>query len=178
MSDGGQRPLISALLRHNPKTAQCSMSVKNHDDETIAYCQSKGIVYEAYGTMRGCPFTDPDVLAIAKEHNVSASQVCLRWVLERGCISAAGTGSDPSTVVEYASRAQPIASPCSLPHARSFPSLPCVHVFQLVWLACRRSVHLWVGLGALSTFYFLGSFFSRTRISVVTSAASSKQTLP
>jgi diketogulonate reductase-like aldo/keto reductase len=83
------------------------MSIKNHDDDTIAYCQSKGIVYEAYGTMRGCPFTDPDVLAIAKEHNVSASQVCLRWVLERGCISAAGTGSSPSTVVEYVVPAPP-----------------------------------------------------------------------
>jgi diketogulonate reductase-like aldo/keto reductase len=109
----------NSITQHN-LFVQCSMSIKNHDDDTIAYCQSKGIVYEAYGTMRGCPFTDPDVLAIAKEHNVSASQVCLRWVLERGCISAAGTGSSPSTVVEYAVPAPPCSTSSSCRVLRAF----------------------------------------------------------
>lgn len=79
--------------------------------------------------MKGCPFTNPTLMQIAAAHNVSAAQVCLkqpatslavggvvtctlylqspwlllqvclRWVLERGCISATGSFSTiaPST---------------------------------------------------------------------------------
>ena len=32
---------------------------------------------------------------------MSAAQVCLRWVLEKDCMIAAGTGSDPSKVDAY-----------------------------------------------------------------------------
>ena len=33
---------------------------------------------------------------------VSAAQVCLRWILERGCTIAVGTGSDPAKAASYA----------------------------------------------------------------------------
>ena len=81
--------------------------------------------------MKHCPFTDPAILKIAKAHSVSAAQVCLRWILERGCtiggqghmmqqrgyvlsdlltllslvlfpIAAVGTGSDPAKAKDYA----------------------------------------------------------------------------
>lgn len=73
-----------------------------HDDDTIDYCQSKGILYESYQAMKGCPFTDSNLQKIAAKHNVTTSQVCLRWVLDRGCASATGTGADASKVAAYA----------------------------------------------------------------------------
>jgi len=85
-----------------PAVNQCDMSVEKHDDETIAHCQSKGIIYESYFTMKGCPFDNAVVKQIAAGHNVSAAQVCLRYVLDRGGIIACGTGADSSTVASYA----------------------------------------------------------------------------
>jgi diketogulonate reductase-like aldo/keto reductase len=77
------------------------MSVKRHDDQTIEYCLKNNITYEAFGVMRGCPFTDQHVNSIAQKHAVSTAQVCIRWVLQRGAIAALGTGSDASTVEDY-----------------------------------------------------------------------------
>jgi diketogulonate reductase-like aldo/keto reductase len=85
-----------------PSVNQCSMSLQQHDDETIDYCQGAGIVYESYHGMKGCPFSDPTLTAIADKHKKSAAQVCLRWVLERGAILATGTGADASKAAEYA----------------------------------------------------------------------------
>eukprot|EP00947_MAST-08B_sp_MAST-8B-sp1_P002125 g2125.t1 len=85
-----------------PAVNQCQMSIKVHDEESIAYCQKHGIMYESYFTMKGCPFTDKAVTTIAAAHNVSTSRVCLRWVLERGGILAVGTGADPAKAKDYA----------------------------------------------------------------------------
>lgn len=52
--------------------------------------------------MKGCPFDNAVVKQIAAGHNVSAAQVCLRYVLDRGGIIACGTGADSSTVASYA----------------------------------------------------------------------------
>jgi diketogulonate reductase-like aldo/keto reductase len=43
--------------------------------------------------MRTCPFKNPKALAIAKGHDATVAQVCLRWIYQRGCIMAVGTGS-------------------------------------------------------------------------------------
>jgi diketogulonate reductase-like aldo/keto reductase len=77
------------------------MGVTSHNDATIAYCQQHNITYEAYGAMKGCPFTSPVLLNIAHAHNASTAQVCLRWVLDRGCVIAVGTGSNSTTVPAY-----------------------------------------------------------------------------
>ena len=37
----------------------------------------------------------------AAAHNVSTFQVCLRYIVDRGCVMAVGTGDDPDTVEEY-----------------------------------------------------------------------------
>lgn len=42
------------------------------------------------------------VQSIAKGHNVQVSQVCLRYVLQRGAILAVGTGSNATTAGDYA----------------------------------------------------------------------------
>lgn len=86
---------LEALPAPVPAVNQCSMGVKKHDDDTISYCQNKGILYEAFFVMHNCPFTDSRITSIATAHNVSASQVCQRYVLDKGVAMAVGTGSDP-----------------------------------------------------------------------------------
>merc|ERR1711948_127706 len=83
-----------ALPSPTPVVNQCQMGVKLHDDETISYCQEHGILYEAYWVMHNCPFKDSRITTIASAHNVSASQVCQRYVLDKGVAMAVGTGND------------------------------------------------------------------------------------
>eukprot|EP01065_Artemidia_motanka_P019317 TRINITY_DN2291_c3_g1_i1.p1 TRINITY_DN2291_c3_g1~~TRINITY_DN2291_c3_g1_i1.p1 ORF type:complete len:289 (+),score=113.83 TRINITY_DN2291_c3_g1_i1:60-869(+) len=95
---------IEKLMKYatvKPAVNQCSMGVKNHDDATIKYCQDNGITYEAWGTMKGCDFSNPTITSIAANHGKSAAQVCLRYILDRGCVAAVGTGSNTSTVGAY-----------------------------------------------------------------------------
>eukprot|EP01050_Picozoa_sp_SAG11_P024415 SAG11_NODE_5187_length_1636_cov_1.497723_2_plen_326_part_01 len=92
---------LAALKGPKPALNQCHMSPKEHDNATIAYCLREGIAYEAFGVMRGCPFSDKALGAIATKHSVSVAQVCVRWVLQRGCIAALGTGDDTTKVDEY-----------------------------------------------------------------------------
>lgn len=96
---------LSALLSKattKPAVNQCQLSVAHRDDETMAYCASQGITYEAYEAMRGCPFSNTQVQAIAKSHGVGVSQVCLRWVLQKGAIMAVGVGSNVTEMGEFA----------------------------------------------------------------------------
>jgi diketogulonate reductase-like aldo/keto reductase len=86
-------------------------SLSQHDDKTIEYCQKNSIVYEAYEAMRTCPFKNPKALAIAKSHNASVAQVCLRWIMQKGCIMAVGTGSNAKEVAAYAVRGAKLALP-------------------------------------------------------------------
>ena len=58
--------------------------------------------YEAWSPMKKCPFTDATVTKIATAHNVSTAQVCLRWILDKGCVMAVGTGSDATKAAAYA----------------------------------------------------------------------------
>ena len=37
-----------------PAVNQCDMSLRNHDDATIAFCQQHNITYEAFYAMKGC----------------------------------------------------------------------------------------------------------------------------
>lgn len=87
---------IEALPEPKPAVNQCNMGVKMHDDDTIKYCQDNGILYEAYFVMHNCPFSDSRITDVAKAHNVSASQVCQRYILDKGVAMAVGTGSDPT----------------------------------------------------------------------------------
>jgi hypothetical protein len=73
---------------------QCAMSVQHHDDTTIAYCHRHGILYQAYGVMKGCSFADSAVVAAAAHHKVTAAQVCIQWTLQRGVAMALGVGPE------------------------------------------------------------------------------------
>jgi len=103
-------PQIDALLKVatvRPSVNQCDLSVGGQDkqcgerDEAISYNLAHNISYEAWSPMKNCPFDDTSMKAIAAAHNVSVAQVCLRWILERGCTLAVGTGDDPDTVAKY-----------------------------------------------------------------------------
>ncbi len=86
-----------------PALNQCKMSIANgHDDETIAYCGEAGIVYESFGALKGCPFSDAETAKIAASHNKSVAQVCIRWALQAGGTIATGTGSNATTAPDYA----------------------------------------------------------------------------
>jgi len=92
---------LQALTGDVPAVNQCEMSIEGYDNYTLNYCISKGIVYEAYGGLRGCPWSNPTINQYATALKVSVAQICLRWILQRGAVLAAGTGSDASTVAEY-----------------------------------------------------------------------------
>eukprot|EP00940_MAST-03C_sp_MAST-3C-sp2_P001181 g1181.t1 len=91
-----------------PAVNQCEMSIAGSfgqpgvDNATIAYCAEHNIQYEAYGVLKGCPWNDAGAQKIAARLDKSLAQVCLRWVLDRGAIAAAGTGANASTVGAYA----------------------------------------------------------------------------
>jgi diketogulonate reductase-like aldo/keto reductase len=52
--------------------------------------------------MKGCDFSSPVIKGIASSHSVGVAQVCLRWVLQRGCVMAVGTGANATTAVRKA----------------------------------------------------------------------------
>jgi diketogulonate reductase-like aldo/keto reductase len=84
-------------LSSTPAINQCSYSVEEHDDTIIDYCKSKGITYQSYSPLCGgangssCSMQGgksvliiPEVKTIAAAHKVSAAQVALKWIVQRG----------------------------------------------------------------------------------------------
>lgn len=99
---------LKTLVGETPAVNQLPISIlpfwglpSGHDDVTLSYCAAHGITPESYGSLRGCPFSDSRLAAIATAHQVSPAQVCLRWVLQRGAIIATGTGSNATTAPVY-----------------------------------------------------------------------------
>lgn len=100
---------LQSLKGPTPAVNQIALSVMpfwgnrfGHDDALLAYCAAHGITPQSYGSLRGCPFGDQRLTAIAAAHGVTSSQVCMRWVLQRGAVIAAGTGSNTTTAPQYA----------------------------------------------------------------------------
>jgi len=75
-----------------PAVNQIEFNVYSHNDEIAAFCAGRNITIEAYSPL-GDParshtsvFKDPVVTSIATKHNVSAAQVALKWVLQKGAV--------------------------------------------------------------------------------------------
>lgn len=68
---------MEAIMRVGPTPVvnQCGMSLKNHDDATIAWCQAHRVTYEAFDAMKGCDFSSSVVQGIATSHGVGVAQV-------------------------------------------------------------------------------------------------------
>ena len=94
--------LMAAGAKVKPSVNQCHLSISHHADDDIAYCKEQGIVYEAYEAMQGCPFTDAKTQSIAKAHGTGVSNVCLRYVIEKGAVIAVGLGSNQTKMPSYA----------------------------------------------------------------------------
>jgi diketogulonate reductase-like aldo/keto reductase len=77
------------------------MSMANQESEMLEFCEENGIVFEAYAAMRACPFSNKDVQNIAAKHGVEVSQVCLRWVLQKGAVFAVGLGANTTEMPAY-----------------------------------------------------------------------------
>jgi diketogulonate reductase-like aldo/keto reductase len=91
---------LTALLSYAkivPAVNQCELSVEYHDEATIAYCAAHGITYQSYSPLCGgangsscnrhgghSVLTIKEVIAIAAAHNVSAAQIGLKWIVQRG----------------------------------------------------------------------------------------------
>ena len=70
-----------------PAVNQIELHPALRQDETVDYCFSRGIVVEAWRPiLKGEADKNPQLAAVAKKHNVTASQVCLRWELQRGIL--------------------------------------------------------------------------------------------
>ena len=68
-----------------PDINQASLSIGEHDDATIAYCASVGIVYESFSPLRKGEVLDyQEVVDIAAAHGVSPAQVALKWIVQGG----------------------------------------------------------------------------------------------
>lgn len=84
-----------------PAINQISFGVGGARPEgTLAACAKHNITAQAYWTLKNCPFDDPALLAVASAHgkDVTTAMVCIAWVLGRGVVVAAGTGSNYTTV--------------------------------------------------------------------------------
>lgn len=84
------KPILQMKDAIAPSVNQCEMYITEHDDDTREFCQKNDITYEAYSPLgRGkINFQDPTLQQIAKAHNVSVFQICLRWILQQQCTIA------------------------------------------------------------------------------------------
>ena len=84
-----------------PAINQISMGVGGaRPERTLAACAKHNITAQAYWTLKHCPFDDPTLRAVAAAHgpHVTTAMVCVAWVLGRGVVVAAGTGSNAAKV--------------------------------------------------------------------------------
>jgi len=71
-----------------PAVNQIEFHFRLQQPELLTFCTAEGIAVEAWAPlMRGRVVEIPEVLAIADSHGVSAFQVAIRWVLQRGVIA-------------------------------------------------------------------------------------------
>ncbi|GAA2757239.1 aldo/keto reductase [Actinopolymorpha rutila] len=77
-----------------PQVNQLLVHVGNTPAELIAYCESKGILVEAYSPIaHGEILKNADVAAIAERYSVTVPQLCIRYTLQLGTVSLPKTAN-------------------------------------------------------------------------------------
>lgn len=77
-------PHVNQLLAH----------VGNTPTELIAYCESKGILVEAYSPIaHGAVLDNADVAGMAGRYGVTVPQLCIRYTLQLGAVSLPKTAN-------------------------------------------------------------------------------------
>lgn len=70
-----------------PMADQIEVHPGQTQEETVAYCQSHGILVEAWSPMgRGALLEHPAVTALAEKYRRTPAQICIRWCLEKGIL--------------------------------------------------------------------------------------------
>ncbi|MEE8842349.1 MAG: aldo/keto reductase [Chordicoccus sp.] len=78
------KPMVNQVLCH----------ISNTPLELIKYCQSKGIVMEAYSPVaHGEILKNPDITKMAEKYGVSVAQLCIRYDLQLGMITLPKTAN-------------------------------------------------------------------------------------
>jgi len=90
VSNWGPKQLEALKFKVRPAVNQIQFNVFTHDDATEAYCNANNITIEAWSPladparMHRSVFQEPKVEAIAEKYKISAAQVALKWILQRG----------------------------------------------------------------------------------------------
>lgn len=67
-----------------PHVQQMSFFIGHTQDDIVTYCQEKGIQIQAFSPLaKGYLLTNPIVLTIAENYQVTASQIALRYILQK-----------------------------------------------------------------------------------------------
>ncbi len=78
------KPMVNQILTH----------ISNTPKELIDFCQANQIVVEAYSPIaHGVALRNEAVQEMAKKYNVSVAQLCIRYVLELGCVALPKTAN-------------------------------------------------------------------------------------
>lgn len=71
-----------------------------YQPELTQYCKGKGIVVESWSPLaRGHVFGNETLQSVARDHNKSISQICLRWIIQQGVV-AIPKSSTPERIQE------------------------------------------------------------------------------
>ena len=88
---------VENILQHGtvaPHVNQILVHAGNTPTELIDYCQSKGIVVEAYSPIaHGEILNNPRIKAIAEKYGASVPQLCIRYTLQLGTVSLPKTAN-------------------------------------------------------------------------------------
>ena len=81
---------IENLIEHcsiTPMVNQIRFHVGHTQDELVSYCQTGGILVEAYSPIgTGRLLNHPAIVAVAERLGHSVAQVCIRYDLQKGCL--------------------------------------------------------------------------------------------
>jgi diketogulonate reductase-like aldo/keto reductase len=88
---------LENILEHGtvtPQVNQLLVHAGNTPSELITYCQSKGILVEAYSPIaHGEILDNTQVQAMAQKYGVSVPQLCIRYTLQLGTVSLPKTAN-------------------------------------------------------------------------------------
>jgi diketogulonate reductase-like aldo/keto reductase len=92
-------PLL-ASAKIKPVVNQIEFHPGYWQPEVVEFCEKHNILIEAWSPLaRGKVFENEEIKAIAKKHNKSVAQICLRWVLEHHAV-VIPKSSTPERIVE------------------------------------------------------------------------------
>ena len=76
---------LDKTARIAPQVNQIRLCPGDTQDETVAFCRSRGMVLEAYSPLgTGRIFDVPEMQELAKKYGRCIAQICIRWSLQRG----------------------------------------------------------------------------------------------